>query len=128
MSVEHATGAAATDRGPRGKAIGFIDSYEAATRMADILEAVGFSRDQIVLMAGEAGEALWNELIGRALWGEQAQMLFQQGAAVLKDGHVIFVVEASDRNAAERIASIAVTHGGHNVTYFGDFVDTLLTA
>ncbi len=128
MIDTHETAAATTDRGPRGKAIGFIDSYATASRMAEILEATGIPREQIVLISGEAGESLWDELMGRALWGEQAEMVFHQGAAVLKDGQVIFTVDVPDHNSAERVANIAVSHGGRNVTYFGDFVDTQLTA
>ncbi len=113
--------------GPRGKAIGFLDSVTDARNVAEALEQGGVDVARIELFAGPDGESDWTTMMGTATWGEQSETCLKQGIAALNDGRAIFAVRVADHDDAENIAAIASAHGARNITYFGDLVDTVLT-
>lgn len=114
--------------GPRGKAIGFLDSVTGAGSLREALTRIGVEDTRLEIFYGTEGEQNWEEMMGASTWGEQAEKLLKQGVAVLDEGRAIFAVRVADRPAAQRIADLAKAHGARSVTYFGELVDTVLTA
>lgn len=114
--------------GPRGKAIGFLDSVVNAGSLKEALSRSGVPDTRVEIFYGTEGEHAWEEMMGASTWGEQAEKFLKQGVAVLNEGRAIFAVRVTDRQEAQRIAELAKTHGAHTVTYFGELVDTVLTA
>lgn len=114
--------------GPRGKAIGFLDSITGAGSLKEALPRHGIEDANVEIFYGTEGGQAWEEMMGASTWGEQAEKCLKQGVAVLEEGRAIFAVRAADRPEAQRIADLAKKHGAHNVVYFGEMTDTLLTA
>lgn len=115
-------------RGPRGKAIGFLDSIINGGSLREALTNSAVEDHRVEIFFGTEGEQNWEKMMGSATWGEQAELLYKKGLAVLAEGEAIFAVQVADRPEAMRIAELARAHGGRSVTYFGELVDTQLTA
>jgi hypothetical protein len=128
MLVEQGLNEKVVEQGPRGRTIGFIDSGDATKALLRNLVDHGFLEDHIYLIVGEAGMPQWQQLMKSHQWGEQAEMLFEQGSGALKENRTIFIVDVHSVEEAQHVADIAVACGGQNVAYFGAFVDILLTA
>lgn len=118
----------ATSRGPRRRTIGLISSGEHARVLSDRLIQHGFLEDRVIFLTGPSALPLWEQLIGSDQWGEQAEMLHDQGVGTLKEEGTIFVVDVASNEEAQSVADIAAACGGHSVHYFGDLVDVQLTA
>jgi hypothetical protein len=128
MLLDQDLTASAASRGPRRRTIGLIASGEHARVFLERLIEHGFHENHVFLLSGLAAIPLWEQLIGSDQWGEQAEMLHDQGLGTLKEEGTIFVVDVANQQEAGHVADIAAACGGHTVHYFGDFVDTQLTA
>lgn len=115
-------------RGPRGRTIGLIASGDHTQILYQRLVEHGFPPDQVTLLTGESAVPLWEQFIGSDQWGEQAEMLHDQGLGTLKEGGTVFIVETAKQHEAQHVADIASACGGHSVHYFGTLVDVQLTA
>ncbi|HET6423794.1 MAG TPA: hypothetical protein VFG20_08940 [Planctomycetaceae bacterium] len=115
-------------RGPRGRTIGLIASGDHARILFERLVEHGFQADHITLLTSESSIPVWEDFIGSDQWGEQAEMLHDQGLGTLKEGGTIFVVDVPSPEQAQLVADVASACGGHSVHYFGNLVDIQLTA
>lgn len=114
--------------GPRGKAIGFLDSMVSAGSLKEALRRDGIDDGRLEIFYGTDGINQWEETMGASTWGETAEKLLKQGVAALEEGRAIFAVRVADQGDAQRVADIAKAHGAYSVTHFGELVDTVLTA
>lgn len=114
--------------GPKGKAVGFLDSMTSVASLQESLAAIGVEETRMEVFHGAAGVQAWEEMMGASTWGEQAENFLNQGYAVLEQGGVVFAVRVNDREEAEQIAELATPLGARSVTHFGELVDTALTA
>lgn len=119
---------AAAKQGPRRRTIGLIAAGNHASVLLERLIEHGFLEDRVLLLQGAVAIPLWETLIGSDQWGEQAEMLHDQGLGTLKEDGTIFVVDVANQEEAGRVGDIAAACGGHSVHYFGDLIDIQLTA
>jgi len=112
---------------PEHKAIGFVNSQEELDAVIKALNTAGYPNSKIVVMSGEDGVELLEQLRDVAFFGDWERAVVDHAINELEIGHFLICVRVNDRDEAVQIADLATTHGGHSFNYFGAWITEQLT-
>ena len=123
---------AIVDRGqdlaePQGRTIGYVDTKAQLDAVTNALNAAGYPDSQIAVIDGNDGIALLERQRGVFFFGDSERAVIDLGIDELQKGHLSIAVNVENRDAAVRVANIAVPNGGHTFNYFGVWVNEQLT-
>src|SRR6476660_7787709 len=112
---------------PEGQAIGFVDTKEQFAAVTQALKAAGYADSNIIALQGNDGVAMLKRLQKTFNFGDGEDAIMEFSIKELQVGHYALCVEANDRDAALRAASLAEPLGAHTFSYFGIWVNERLT-
>jgi hypothetical protein len=112
---------------PEGQAIGFVDTKEQFAAVTQALKAAGYSESNIIALQGEDGFAMLERLQNTFNFGDGEDAFVEFSIKELQAGHYALCIEANDRAAALRTASLAEPLGAHSFSYFGIWMNERLT-
>lgn len=112
---------------PEGQTIGFVDTKEQFDAVTQALKAAGYSDSTIIALEGEDGIQMLKRLQKSFNFGDGEDAIMEFSIKELRAGHYALGIEAEDREAALRIASLSEPLGAHSFSYFGTWVNERLT-
>jgi len=112
---------------PEGQAIGFVDTKEQFAAVTQALKAAGYPDSNIIALEGDDGIAMLERLQKTFNFGDGEDAIVEFSIKELQAGHYALCIEANDRAAALRAASLAEPLGAHTFSYFGIWVNERLT-
>lgn len=127
MSVKPQVGPGQESSPPAGKAIGFVDSQEQFDAVTNVLEKAGYARSMLVVLRGEPGLDLLEQLQETFHFGDGEDAIMELAKKELELGHYAMGIEAKDRDDALKIIGISEPLGAHSFSYFGRWVNERLT-
>jgi hypothetical protein len=112
---------------PEGQAIGFVDTKEQFDTVTQALKAAGYADSNIIALQGDDGIAMLERLQNTFNFGDGEDAIVEFSIKELQAGHYALCIEANDREAALRAASLAEPLGAHSFSYFGIWMNERLT-
>ena len=112
---------------PEGQAIGFVDTEEQFEAVTQALKAAGYADSNIIALQGDDGIAMLKRLQKTFNFGDGEDAIMEFSIKELQAGHYALCIEANDRAAALRAASLSESLGAHSFSYFGIWVNERLT-
>jgi len=112
---------------PEGQAIGFVDTEAQFAAVAQALKAAGYADSNIIALQGDDGIAMLQRLQNTFNFGDGEDAIMELSIKELEAGHYALCIEANDRAAALRVASLAEPLGAHSFSYFGIWMNERLT-
>jgi hypothetical protein len=112
---------------PEGQAIGFVDTKEQFAAVIQALKAAGYADSNIIALQGDDGIAMLERLQNTFHFGDGEDAIMEFSIKELQAGHYALCIEANDRAAALRAASLAEPLGAHSFSYFGIWMNERLT-
>jgi hypothetical protein len=112
---------------PEGQAIGFVDTKEQFAAVTEALKAAGYADSDIIALQGEDGIAMLERLQNTFNFGDGEDAIVEFSIKELQAGHYALCIEANDREAALRAASLVEPLGAHSFSYFGIWMNERLT-
>ena len=112
---------------PESQAIGFVDTKEQFAAVTEALKAAGYADSTIIALQGDDGIAMLERLQNTFNFGDGEDAIVEFSINELQAGHYALCIEANDRAAALRAASLAEPLGAHRFSYFGAWMNERLT-
>ena len=112
---------------PEGQVIGFVDSKEQFNAVTHALKAAGCADSKIIALQAEDGVDMLERLQKTFNFGDGEDAIIEFSIKELRAGHYALGIEAKDRAAALRAASLLEPLGAHSFSYFGTWVNERLT-
>jgi hypothetical protein len=112
---------------PEGQVIGFVDTKEQFDAVSQALKAAGYADSNIIALQAEDGVDMLERLQKTFSFGDGEDAIIEFSIKELRAGHYALGIEAKDRAAALRVASLLEPLGAHSFSYFGTWVNERLT-
>ena len=112
---------------PEGQVIGFVDTKEQFDAVTRALKAAGYADSNITALQAEDGVDMLERLQKTFNFGDGEDAVIEFSIKELRAGHYALGIEAKDRAAALRAASLLEPLGAHSFSYFGTWVNERLT-
>ena len=112
---------------PEGQAIGFVNTKAQFDAVTHALKAAGYADSSIIALQGADGIEMLQRLQKTFNFGDGEDTIMEFAIKELRAGHYALCIEANDRSAALRAASLSESLGAHSFSYFGTWVNERLT-
>lgn len=120
---------------PTHRVSGAVPAGEVAA-VREALTAAGFAADHIEVLAGEADAQRFHDVADMpGVWGAVRRFalslggdldLAREAEAELRSGDALVEVTVHDEAEKRRVRDVLLEHGGHFITYFGNWtIETL---